>query len=423
MRKRSICTAIAVLIAGAAALPADAQTKASAQVVKSPVAQLWMDVATITMPGMPDMPGMGSMMSMLGGGGGGAGGGNAFGNTRSMSPGRYVDIALHTQRKPAGTEGTQTVPAVTGLAPSLPLIPPKAEAPAPRGERNTPESMERPKGRILFYWGCGETVRPGQPRVIDFAKAGPEEWGTFMQGRAPRERGAQSVAGNALWPNERDRRSFTREASLVGDHAVTGEGVPAGLKFAIGATHDFMPAIDLMQTGAPAAVVNTSWQPVRNAQAYFLNAMSGGDNELVFWSSSEVPDFGMGLMDYASPANIEQWLKEKVLLPTSTTQCAIPNGIFAKAQGGMLRMIAFGPELNLAYPPRPSDVKVAWEPEWAVRVRTKSTAMSMLGMDAGERRSGRSRNAPSQGQPPADAPQDEPKMPGAVDLLKGIFGK
>jgi len=324
---------------------------------------------------------------------------------------------------PAGTEGTQTVPVATGLAPSLPLVPPKAEAPTPRGDRTTPESYERPKGRILFYWGCGETVRPGQPRVIDFAKAGPEEWGTFMQGRAPRERGAQSVTGNALWPNDRDRRSFSREASLVGEHAVTGDGVPAGLKFAVSSLHDFMPGIALTQSGSPAAVVNTSWQPVSNAQAYFLNAMSGGNDELVFWSSSEVPDFGMGLMDYASPANIEQWLKEKVLLPTSTTQCAIPNGIFAKSQGGMLRMIAFGPELNVVYPPRPSDLKVAWEPEWAVRVRTKSTALAMLGMDATERRGGRSRSAPATGQPPADAPQDEPKMPGAVDLLKGIFGK
>jgi len=422
MRTSSICTAITILVASVSALPADAQTKSAAQVVKAPVAQLWMDVATITMPGMPDMPGMGAIAGMFGGGGGG-GGGNAFGNTRSMSPGRYVDIALHTQRMPTGTEATQTVPVATGLAPSLPLVPPKAEAPMPRGDRTTPESYERPKGRILFYWGCGETVRPGQPRVIDFAKAGPEEWGTFMQGRAPRERGAQSVTGNALWPNDRDRRSFSREASLVGEHAVTGDGVPAGLKFAFSSLHDFMPGFALTQSGSPAAVVNTSWQPVSNAQAYFLNAMSGGNDELVFWSSSEVPDFGMGLMDYASPANVEQWVKEKVLLPTSTTQCAIPNGIFAKSQGGMLRMIAFGPELNVVYPPRPSDLKVAWEPEWAVRVRTKSTALAMLGMDANERHGGRSRSAPSTGQPPADAPQDEPKLPGAVDLLKGIFGK
>jgi hypothetical protein len=111
------------------------------------------------------------------------------------------------------------------------------------------------------------------------------------------------------------------------------------------------------------------------------------------WSSAEVPDFGGGLMDYASPGNIEQWLKERVLLPASATECAIPKGIFAKSGGAMVRMIAYGPELNLAHPPRPADVSKPWEPDWAVRVRTKSTAMAMLGMDMGGR--ARTREAPA----------------------------
>jgi hypothetical protein len=100
-----------------------------------------------------------------------------------------------------------------------------------------------------------------------------------------------------------------------------------------------------------------------------------------------VPEFGMGLIDYASPGNIDQWLKDKVLLAPAVTQCAIPKGIFARSKGAMLRMIAYGPELNLAHPPRPTDVKTPWEPEWAVRVRTKSTAMAMLGqsIDGGSR--------------------------------------
>ncbi|MCU0938687.1 MAG: hypothetical protein MUC86_05980, partial [Burkholderiaceae bacterium] len=79
--------------------------------------------------------------------------------------------------------------------------------------------------------------------------------------------------------------------------------------------------------------------------------------------------------------------KDKVLLAPAVTQCAIPKGIFGRSKGAMLRMIAYGPELNLAHPPRPTDVKITWEPEWAVRVRTKSTAMAMLGqsMDGGSR--------------------------------------
>jgi hypothetical protein len=391
-----------------------AQNKAPQQVVKPPVAQLWMDVATVTMPGMPDMPAMPSLGGMFGRGGAGEGS-NTFGNTRGMAPGRHLDIAFVTQRKPGGTDATQAVPAGTGLAPSLPLLPVKTEprGPGAPGTPGEPGEFEQPKGRILFYWGCSETVRPGQPRVLDFSKAAPQDWGNFMQGRAPRERGAVARPGHSIWPNEKDRRSLGRDASLAGEHALSGEGVPADLRFTLAAAQDFMAPIALQQAGTLNDVLRLSWQAVPNARAYFLNAMSGneqgGVSEVVFWSSAEVPDFGMGLMDYASPANIEQWLREKVLLAPSATQCAIPQGIFAKGQGGMLRMIAYGPELNLAHPPRPTDVKVAWEPEWAVRVRTKSTAMAMLGMNMdGSRGVVGQGAAPARGAAPAQAAGSAP---------------
>ena len=54
----------------------------------------------------------------------------------------------------------------------------------------------------------------------------------------------------------------------------------------------------------------------------------------------------------------------------------------------MLRMIAYGNELNLAHPPRPADPKIAWEPQWAVKVRVKSVANAMLGMDMSEMQRG-----------------------------------
>jgi len=391
-----------------AALAQTPPARPSPQLVKPPVAQLWIDLSTASMPGMPEMPAMPGLGGQFGGG---AGGSNAFGNTRGMATGRHADIAFVTQRKPDGTEATQAVPAGTGLAPSLPLLPVKVEPRGPSGpaDERDPGEFEQPKGRILFYWGCGDTVRPGQPRVLDFSKTPPQEWGNFMQGRAPRERGAVARPGHSIWPNEKDRRSFGRDASLVGDHTLTGDGVPAGLKFAIGAAHDFMPAIALNQSGALTGPVQLSWTAQVHARAYFINAMSGGEeggvNELVFWSSAEVPEFGMGLIDYASPANIDQWLREKVLLAPTVTQCAIPSGIFAKGKSGMLRMIAYGPELNLAHPPRPTDVKIPWEPEWAVRVRIKSTAMAMLGMGDGGGRMGA--GAPAGGvaaTPPGTAP-------------------
>jgi len=383
-RPRLATGALALALPLLAVPPLAAQTKAPQQIVRPPVAQLWMDVATATMPGMPDMPSMPSIGGMFGRGGASEGN-NAFGNTRGMAPGRHVDIAFVTQRTP--------------------------------GE---PGEFEQPKGRILFYWGCSETVRPGQPRVLDFSKGPSAEWGNFMQGRAPRERGALARPGHSIWPNEKDRRNLGRDASLAGEHALSGEGVPADLRFTLAAAQDFMAPIALQQAGTLADALRLSWQAVPNARAYFLNAMSGseqgGVSEVVFWSSAEVPDFGMGLMDYASPANVEQWLREKVLLAPAVTQCAIPQGIFAKGQGGMLRMIAYGPELNLAHPPRPTDVKIPWEPEWAVRVRTKSTAMAMLGvnMDAGRMGAapgGAGSGAAARGSAPAQAATSAPARP------------
>ena len=203
MSVRVVVGAIAAAIATVNSSGATAQTKPQ-QVVKPPVAQLWMDVATMTMPGMPDMasiPGAGGLGGLFGARGGA--GNNAFGNTRGMMPGRYVDIALFTQRKPAGTEGLQSVPQVTGLAPTLPLVPPPPRsAPTPtESSRPDPTEIERPKGRILFYWGCSEAVRPGQPRVLDLSRAAPGQpavpggHGNHRQGLDQSTRSAGSTAG------------------------------------------------------------------------------------------------------------------------------------------------------------------------------------------------------------------------------------
>ena len=106
---------------------------------------------------------------------------------------------------------------------------------------------------------------------------------------------------------------------------------------------------------------------------------------MTLWTSSELPDSGFGLVDYQTNKSVDQWLKEKVLLPPTTTRCDVPKGIFGDGEepsGAMLRMIAYGTELNLAHPPRPTDPKIAYEPEWALKVRVKSVAFTMLGMPA-----------------------------------------
>lgn len=418
-----IRASVAVLMLAAAGF-AQAQNK----VIE---AQYWMDLSTSSMsiPGMSDdMMESGMMSQMMGG--------NAFGSTKGpmggMGPGKWLDTSLYVRAKPAGIEGNHGIPPELRMGPTLPLLPPKVEQRRP-GEGGD-EVPEKPKGKILFYWGCGENVRPGQPRVLDFAKTDISEWGRFMTGRHVPDRGAKSQPGRSVWPNEKDRRRVPKDGSFAGNHNVSGDGVPASLKFAVGERHDFMPKVAMSTRGEPAASVLASWNPVSNAQAYFLNAMGAkGESEMIIWSSSEEPDPGWGLMTYLSPANIEKFLKEKVILPPTTQQCAIPKGIFAGVEGAMVNMIAYGPELNLSYPPRPPKADASWQPEWVAKVRVKSTGMTMLGMGEDEpAQRGSRRDRPSRSQaesaPQQMPPRGEEEMPGgmppdAVKALRGIFGR
>lgn len=97
------------------------------------------------------------------------------------------------------------------------------------------------------------------------------------------------------------------------------------------------------------------------------------------------------------------------MLPASATQCSVPRGIFG--QGAMLRAIAYGSEAYFVHPPRPSNPKAAWEPQWQAKVRVKSTFMTMLG------------EAPARADAAASGRPQANEMPNPVNVLKGLFGR
>jgi hypothetical protein len=164
-----------------------------------------------------------------------------------------------------------------------------------------------------------------------------------------------------VWPNPADARMVPANASLVGEHAFSGKGVPDGFRFRVPPAQDLMPALTLNQAEKDG-VTALSWNAIATARAYFVSAMgSNAKEDMVMWSSSELPDTGFGLMDYQTNAAVDRWLKEKVLLAPATTACSVPKGIFGE-NGGMLRLIAYGDELNLAHPPRPKDPKASGTP-------------------------------------------------------------
>ncbi|GAB4179349.1 MAG: hypothetical protein OHK0026_01920 [Rhodocyclaceae bacterium] len=420
--------ALACALILAVALPAAAQGRAARQAVSPPLAQAWIDIATFTGMGMPGMgggamPGLGALL------GGGSGARNHFGATREGAAGRWMDVTLHSRRNPNLAEAVQTVPEGSHLAPQLDLrVPPAARsAPAPRDEEE-PHEFERPRGRIHLYWGCGETVRAGQPRVLDMASASAADIGRFFVSRRATRRGAHSAAGRPVWPNEKDARMVPEDASLAGEHAFRAEGVPESFRFRIPPEQDLMPPIELAQRKA-GAVTQLEWKPIPQARAWFVAAMgakSGGSGEdMVLWTSSEVPETGMALIDYQTNAAVDRWLAEKVLLAPAQTRCAVPAGIFAEEAGAMLRMIAYGSELDLAHPPRPADPRKPWDPEWAVQIRVKSVASAMLGMESGAAPAART-TAREQAPEAPPAEREAPArgaIPGALDVLRGILGR
>lgn len=437
-----------------------AHSQTTQQIVRPAKVHLWMDVSTGGMAGMPEMdiPGLGGLMGGLMGRGNPdakSSGKEYYGNARTshMMPPRVLDVALWNGLKP-GVEAAQNVPAGLKLGdkiPLLPILPEKVVAVAtePRPEKEYESTYERPKGRLLFYWGCSTTVRPGQPRIIDLSKLSADSaqaFGNAFGGKYAPDRGAKVREGYDVFPNERDQRSLPRGASLVGEHRIVGDNVPESFRFNLGPSHDIMPAIELQSQGSLKDSMGLDWAQVTNAKAYFLNAMGSAGDDMVFWSSSDMPDTGMGLFDYLSNATIDKWVKEKVLLSASVTHCDVPKGIFAAAEGdtsgrgrdggGMLRMIAYGGEHGFVHPPRPTDPKVPWDQEWTVRLRVKSHTMAALGENiAAERKSKNSEgssNRQKSGTPDKKDQDSESNdnnpllnlpLPSPASLLKGLFGK
>ena len=353
---------------------------------------------------------------------------NTFGHTFDGASGRWVDVTLTTRANPSLAEAVQDVPAGF-MSPALKLQAPPSPKPLPREDDDgvIEQDVERPKGRLLLYWGCGAAVRAGQPKVLDMSTASAADIARFFVSRRATQRGTHAAPGRPVWPSQTDTRMVPEQASLAGEHAFSGSGVPEGFRFAIPAAQDLMPPLQLQQADR-AGATELSWASVPTARAYFLAGMGAAkQDEMVIWTSSELPDTGFGLLNYQTNPAVDRWVKEKVLLPAAATSCTVPKGVFP-GEGAMLRAIAYGSELNLAHPPRPADPKAPWEPVWAVKVRVKSVSTAMLGMRGMP-------GAPERAEAPAPAPggdastaapaeeRKDDKKTKALELLKGILGR
>jgi hypothetical protein len=399
----------------------------SEEAKKQPVTRYWMSVSTVnqTIPGMSEaMAEMGKMLGGMGGAG--------------FGPHRELKLQLNSpQQPPADPQETHDIPPGQKMGKTLPLLIPEAERTTPGRSEEMPsdQKYEKPKFRMLIYWGCSDAVRSGQPKIIDTEKMSPEEFGKAFSGVRPSPQYPPSPRSGWLyadWPNRKSALQVPGDSSLQGDHFVHGNYAPE-IRFSIGQKHDFMAPVDFTSVqGGLSDSIKFQWQAIPTAIGYF--AMAIGNNrqngEMIFWSSSEIPDTAYSLLDFLSPEDVQKFIKDKIVMSPSITTCTIPKGIYKDTEGGMLQFIAYGDELNVAYPPKPKDPNEPWNLIWTSKVRLKSTGMLFLGQmeETGHSHSKekmkenyQERDSSVNQQQEPDREQ-EPHDSGAVKKLRGILG-
>lgn len=410
------------LVAVPAALvlsPGEFSSEAAEKPQTKPYPHYWLSIATTSqsIPGMPT--GMSGIASLFGGG-------------SSFGPRRELTLQLESPRSAGDAPAAQhLIPAGMKMGESLQLKTPKVEkAPLPQHEEHgQPGQYEKPRARMLIYWGCGDSIGKGQPRVIDTSKMNMAEFGTAFAGRtATRQTPPSARKGWTYgeWPDREERTTIPGEASLVGSHRIRGN-YTVDIPFTLDARRDFMAPVEFSSLSRTAAGgVKVEWKQIPTAIGYFATAMGHNQNtgEMIFWSASEVPETGFGLLDYLTPSDVNRFIRDKVVLPAAVTSCTVPP-VLRDAQGAMLQFIAYGEELNLVHPPKPKDPRQPWNIEWSVRARLKSTGMTPLAALDDESSDRSRRGKAKDGQHDDEGQEERPggRPGGGIgDRLKGMFG-
>jgi hypothetical protein len=393
-----------ILVATALVVPfALIAADTAAQRTTGPVARYWIDAETLG--GMAAMGGAGDMLAMMAGG-----------KAKDM---HRVDLRLgSTTATPAsGPKADHFMPPAARIGASVPLE-------TPRGGTGSPDApgFERPKGRLLIYWGCGAKAGPGQPVIIDFAKVAagqfpPDLFSTSI----PVERGPTSANSTSYghWPNALDKRATRPPESLIGKHRIAGNYSP---EITFDLTRDYMAPLSVTANDGAGGTIDLAWKPLADATGYYAwsvggKGVEGKSGDIVWWTSSTTRQFGGGLTEWLAPATVRRLIGERVVMAPTVTACTIPAEA-TRAAGGMFAtfMTAYGPEADFAYPPRPTDPKAVWNLVWTAKVRFKSSAMVVPGMPdmAGMGRDSADDDSPAAPAEPAPKKKCKPSLGGIL---------
>ena len=339
--------------------------------------------------------GLGAGMGGMGGGGRpsmGSAMGMAFGRGGGQEPHHALTLELGSSlAAPDGhPHADHFMPAGAQLGLSVPLKTPEVARPIGGGERDPQRDFQRPKARMLIFWGCGDHAGPGQPVVIDFAKMAAGQMPPDLFSRTvPMDRTVSPASSRTYghWPNV-DGKVLRGDSSLIGAHRVAGNYSP---EIAFNLSHDFMGALRATTAPQPGGATLLGWNGLPDATGYyaFLFGAQGagrdGPTDMVWWSSANTREFGGGLSDWLSPATVARLVGAGTVMSPQRTSCAIPSEVKqAAGQFMMTTLYAYGPEESFAYPPRPANPRLAWHPQWTARIRHRSVTSVIPGMPGSE---------------------------------------
>lgn len=394
----------AAMLAGVPAIPQNASP---------PIARYTMDAGTLS--GMAAMGqgggGVGAAMSMLRGGG--------------SQQAHELILRLGSSRSATGSpDADHFMPEGARLGASVPLETPR------RPEGRVPSETgpaELPRGRLLLFWGCGERAGAGQPVVIDFAKLARGEVppGLYAEGLNLPEDWRVTVENSTTygdWPNAQTTRRLEGNSSLLGAHRVVSNYAP---EISFNLAQDFMPALHPQGRELGSGAISMSWNALPTATGYYAWAIGagGGNQDMVWWTSSSTRQFGGAMSDWVSPSAARRYVEAGTLMAPSKTECTIPaEAREAAGEMMMTNLYAYGPQVDFAYPPRPDDARTPWRPEWIARVRYRSHSMMipgmpmMGGMDFGDG----DEQADGDGQQPAGKPKCPRGLSGIAQRAAGL---
>jgi hypothetical protein len=185
----------------------------------------------------------------------------------------------------------------------------------PRIERQEGDQLpQKPKGRLLIFWGCGANAPKGQPVVIDFARvaAGQTPAGiwttTILRDTGPSSQNSRTFGH---WPGD-NGKSAKPDSSLIGPHRIVSNYAP---EIAFTAARDFMQPLKVANRQQASGASLLNWNSIPDATGYLVFVTGGkmgpkGEmGDMVIWTSSATRQFGGGLSDWLSPTQVAGLVK------------------------------------------------------------------------------------------------------------------